>query len=63
MAPRILNLGTGWMSVVSFTPCPLYRQGMSPRYALDRRLGGPRDDVDAVCEEKNSLPFLGIELW
>jgi len=29
-APRILYLGTGWKSVVSFTPWPLYTQGRAP---------------------------------
>jgi hypothetical protein len=28
--------------VVSFTPRPLYPRGKSPRYLLDRRLGGPQ---------------------
>jgi hypothetical protein len=27
---------------MSFTPRPLYPQGKSPRYPLDRRLGGPQ---------------------
>jgi hypothetical protein len=29
--------------VVSFTPLPLYPRGKSPRYPLDRRLGGPQN--------------------
>jgi hypothetical protein len=29
--------------VVSFTPRPLYPQGKSPQYPLDRRLGGPQN--------------------
>jgi hypothetical protein len=41
IAPRILDLGTGWRCVVNFTPRPLYPQGRSPRYPLDRRLGEP----------------------
>jgi hypothetical protein len=36
------DLGTRWRWVVSFTPRPLYPQGKSPWYPLDRRLGGPR---------------------
>jgi hypothetical protein len=40
IAPRIPDLGTTWRSVVSFTPRPLYPQGKSPWYPLDRRLGG-----------------------
>jgi hypothetical protein len=37
-----LDLGTSWRWVVSFTSRPHYRQGKSPRYPLDRRLGGPQ---------------------
>jgi hypothetical protein len=43
VAPRILDLGTRWKWVVSFTPRPLYTQGKSPCYPLDRRLGGPQN--------------------
>jgi len=32
IAPRILELGTGWGWVVSFTPRPRYPQGKSPFY-------------------------------
>jgi hypothetical protein len=42
VAPRILDLGTSRRWVVSFTPRPLYPQGKSPWYSLDRRLGGPQ---------------------
>jgi hypothetical protein len=42
MASRILNLGSGWRWVVSFTHRSLYPQGKSPWYPLDRRLGGPQ---------------------
>jgi hypothetical protein len=41
--PYFLYLGTSWRWVVGFTPRPLYPQGMSPRYQLDRRLGGPQN--------------------
>jgi hypothetical protein len=40
VAPRILELGTRWRWVVSFTPQPLYPQGKNPWYPLYRRLGG-----------------------
>jgi len=40
IAPRILNLGTGWKWGVSFMPQPLYPRRKSPRYRLDRGLGG-----------------------
>jgi hypothetical protein len=42
--------------VVSFTPRPLYSQGKSPRYPLDRRLGGPQSRSGRGGEEKNSQP-------
>jgi hypothetical protein len=40
--PHFLDLGSSWRWVVSFTPWPLYPRGKSPRYLLDRRLGGPQ---------------------
>jgi hypothetical protein len=51
IAPRILDLGARLRSVVSFTPRPLYPQGKSPSYPLDRRLGGPqsRSGHGSVC--------------
>jgi hypothetical protein len=61
MAPRILDLGTRWRWVVSFMPRPLYPQGKSPWYPLDRRLGGPQSRYEHGGEEKNSQPLLGIE--
>jgi hypothetical protein len=38
IASRILELGTKWRWVVSFTIRPLYLQEKSPCYPLDRRL-------------------------
>jgi hypothetical protein len=38
--PHFLDLGSSWRRVASFTPRPLYPQGKSPQYPLDRRLGG-----------------------
>jgi hypothetical protein len=40
--PHFLDLGASWRWVVSFTPRPLYPRRKSPRYPLDRRLGGPQ---------------------
>jgi hypothetical protein len=37
---RILDFGIVWRWAVSFTPQPLYPQGKSPWYPLDRKLGG-----------------------
>jgi hypothetical protein len=53
--PRFLDLGTSWRLVVSFTPRPLYPRGKSPRYTLDRRLGGPQSRSGRRGEE-NLLP-------
>jgi len=36
IAPRILNLGTRWEWVVSFTPWSLYPRGKNLRYQFDR---------------------------
>jgi hypothetical protein len=38
----ILDLGTRWRWVVSFTSLLLYPGGNSPLYPLCRRLGGPQ---------------------
>jgi hypothetical protein len=56
------DLGTRWRWVVSFTPLPLYPQGKSPWYPLDRRLGGPQSRSGRWGEEKNSQPQPGIEI-
>jgi len=37
--PYVLDLGTRSRWVVSFMPWPLYPQGKSPQYPLNRRLG------------------------
>jgi hypothetical protein len=47
--------------VVNFTPWPLYSQGKSPWYPLDRRLGRPQSRPGRGGEEKTSQPPLGIE--
>jgi hypothetical protein len=41
IAPRIVDLGTRWRWVVSFTTRPLNPQGKNPWCPLYRRLGGP----------------------
>jgi hypothetical protein len=56
ISPRILDLGTRWRWVVSFTPQPLYSQGKDPWYPLDRRLGGPQSRSGRCGEKKNSQP-------
>jgi hypothetical protein len=61
ITPRILDLGTRWRWVVSFTPQLIYPQGKSPWYPLDRRLGGPQNRSGRAGEEKNSQPLPGLE--
>jgi hypothetical protein len=61
VSPRILDLGTRWKAVVSFTPRSLYLQGNSPWYPLDRRLGGAQSRSGRGGEEKNSQLLPGLE--
>jgi hypothetical protein len=54
----ILDLSTRWRWVVSFTPLPLYPRGNSPRYPLDRRVGGrkviwTREKIHCPCRKSN----------
>jgi len=49
--------------MVSFTLRPLYPQGKSPWYPLDRRLGGPQCRSGSGGEEKKFQSTPGIELW
>jgi hypothetical protein len=41
--PHILDFGTNWNGMISFTPRPLYPQWNSPQYLLSRRLCGPQN--------------------
>jgi len=61
IAPLIINLGTRWRWVVSFTPRPLYPRGKSPWYPLDRRICGPQSRSGRDGEEKNSQPLPGLK--
>jgi hypothetical protein len=47
--------------VVSFTSRPLYLQGKSPSYPLDRKPGKPQSQRGHSGEEKNSQPLPGIK--
>jgi hypothetical protein len=53
---HFLDLGTSWRWVVNFTPRPLYPQGKSPQYPLDRRLGGPQNRSGRFGEVKILTP-------
>jgi hypothetical protein len=61
IAPRIIDLGTRWRWVVTFTPQPLYPQGNSHWYKLDRRLGGTQSRYGRGGGERNSQPLPGLE--
>jgi hypothetical protein len=50
-----LDLGIRWRLVVSFTPWPLYPQGKSLLYPLDRRLGGPQVAWNTSAEGRTIL--------
>jgi len=41
--------------VVSFKPRPLYPEGQSPWYPLNRRLGGPKSRFERGGEEKKAV--------
>jgi hypothetical protein len=57
ITPYIFSLSTRWKWVVSFTPRPLYPQGKSPWYPLDRRLGGPQ--IQSGCCGGEEMSCLG----
>jgi hypothetical protein len=61
IAPRILDLGTRWRRVVSFTHRSLYPQGKSRRYPLDKRLGGLQSRSGRSGENKAPKPLPGLE--
>jgi hypothetical protein len=49
----VFDLGTRWRWVVSCTSQPLYPPGKSPKYPLDRGLGGHQRRSGRGDEEKN----------
>jgi hypothetical protein len=61
IAPYILDLGTRWRLVVSFTPRPLYPQEKNAWYPLYRRLGGPQSRSGRGSDEIISCPLPGLE--
>jgi hypothetical protein len=52
----ILDFGTRWRRIVSFTPRPLCPRGKGPLYSLDRRLDGPQSRSGRRGGDKNSWP-------
>jgi hypothetical protein len=59
---KILDLGTRWKWVVSFTPRPLHPWGKSPNYPLERRLGVPQSRSGRCGVKKNHFSLPGTEL-
>jgi hypothetical protein len=60
----ILDIGTRWGWVVSFMPLPLYPQGKSPWYPLDRGLGGPQSRLDeSMSLNSNSKSWHKCSSW
>jgi hypothetical protein len=71
VAPCILDLGTRWRSVISFTPRTLYPQGKSPwvvgsRAILDtvakRKIPSPRRKAHILWRRREGLVRLMIRL-
>jgi len=60
IAPFILNLGTRWRSVGSFTLATLPR-GKDPQYSLNGRVDGPQRWSGWFGEEINLLPLPELE--
>ena len=56
VAPHILNVGTRWKRVITFTSRPL-----CPRCPLNRRLGGLQTRSERFGGEKNLLSLHGFE--
>jgi hypothetical protein len=61
IAPYILNLGTSWIIVFSFTPRPLCSQEKSRQYQLNKTLGGTQSRSGRFGEDKNINPLPGFE--
>jgi hypothetical protein len=61
IVPRIIDLGTIWRSVVSFTPGRFTPRERAPWYPLDRKMGGLQSRSGRCGEEKNSQPLQGLE--
>jgi hypothetical protein len=56
ITPHILNLGTRWKWMVSFTPRPSYPRRWISWYPVDRRLGATQSRPGRGGEEKNLCP-------
>jgi len=64
MAPFIPKINTIWLSVVTFTPRPLYLHGGSSLKGCTSRLGGPQGrSEDFEGGKKSRLTLQGLETW
>jgi len=64
VAPRILDLGSRWKWVVSFTPGRFIPQGKSPWYPFDRKLVWTwwwRKRNAPICTAENLVQIQWIE--
>jgi hypothetical protein len=59
----ILDLGTRWRWVVSFTPWPFYPPRKEPLISIGQEAGWTQKQSGHSGEEKNLLPLPGIEPW
>jgi hypothetical protein len=57
----ILDIGTSWRWVISFTPWLLYIQGNCFEYPLAKRLCGPQSQSGHCEEERNVFTLPGIK--
>jgi hypothetical protein len=56
MDPRILDVGTEFWWVISFTPRLLYSPVKGPQYPLDSTLGGPQNRSLALAGTRTPIP-------
>ena len=61
ISPHILNVGTGWRQVFSFSPQYIYPQVKNAHYPPIVRLGWPHIWSRRFEEQKNSMSLLRFE--
>jgi hypothetical protein len=63
IAPPFLTSALHGAEWSTSRPGPSILEEKSPRYPLDRRLGGPQSRSGRCGVDKNTLPLPGIEPW